>query len=1051
MRIVHLSDLHASADRDFDQRRIAKALLEDIRAEHEQVPVDLVIFSGDLANGGTEGEFLIGHELIIEPLLASLDLPLDHLVIVPGNHDVERPRINTFEDDGLRAQLTTEEAVTKVLSSPDAVRRLNERFSSWLEYRDMLPSSNTFGGLATVHRFELKGCKVGAVALNSSWRSAGDLDERHLLIGEYQLATALDEVDDSDFLLAVAHHPLDWLDRFDESAIRRELEHRNVMYLCGHLHEPEPSDEIRRGHVIYSRAGCLYEDTRYLNGYSLIDISTDGSVSINMRTWWPDRGVFDIATNIAKDGVFTTNWPKSNLTGPLPTGVDVLASLADIVQQSSFLDIPTKSSNEPALDDLLVEPRLLPLPYKEALAAKRVNDKFSVEPIIPWDSNWLGAHIILIAGEPEAGVSSALLWLLADRYTTLTDLLPTYVPFDDRFSERGLAIALEKSARLAGWTGTRGELPPMLIAFDDVVGSGRGLETIVAFLKQHPEHHCLLGCRQYDHNSLAKFLTDVSMEYSSYFLGPFGRQQLRTLVEKIAGHGSSEIIDHIFAVVDAQDLPRTPFILTALVAVMVSINPSDIDTLEPSDLLQAFTTLLLSRDDIGGTDRWGMNYRRREYLLGSFAQALTHRNSESMKRLDAEEYLSGWFKSKGWGPGASPGRVLDSLIDRKILAEDSAKKVGFRQPALRHLFTAKWMLEDDDFRAFILSDPLAYPDAVRHAASLQRSSRTLLVATHNAARDVISTRLDDSARFDDVVSQAGWSGFMPNPKELERALENEGERIAPNTRERDAKLDALYEESAVTLDDDGGRLLPVEYEQLVEAVRVLTWVLSSSELVDDVTLKKDVLRTAIQGWGLLAGYASATGDASALRKYLIRETELGSSEEKLDELERMIRLLIVVAMLMDVESDLGTAQLGTIVDDMISDVELMDETASALFMTLLYFAGHHGEAVQRLRDLYEAHQDHPIIVGVVRAWTHWAYDHEDKVDLRNRLESLLVDIFVGTGTPPTGQARTAQRNGIAKNLRALRLKRLAQGRQIDGAGLDVLDTADPVPDDGIAS
>jgi len=50
MRIVHISDLHASTDEDFGQTRVANALLKDVSKQHQEIPVDLVVFSGDLAN-----------------------------------------------------------------------------------------------------------------------------------------------------------------------------------------------------------------------------------------------------------------------------------------------------------------------------------------------------------------------------------------------------------------------------------------------------------------------------------------------------------------------------------------------------------------------------------------------------------------------------------------------------------------------------------------------------------------------------------------------------------------------------------------------------------------------------------------------------------------------------------------------------------------------------------------------------------------------------------------------------------------------------------------
>jgi predicted MPP superfamily phosphohydrolase len=1046
MRILHISDLHASATEDYGQKRVASALVKHIEAEHQQQPVDLIVFSGDLANHGTEEELVLGHELVIEPLLTVLGLTSRQLVLVPGNHDVDRARINTYEDDGLQGRLTSEEAVTSVLSQAEPIAGITDRLQPWRDYHEMVYAGEVpplTGGLACIHRITIEEKTVGVVALNSAWRSASDQDERHLLIGEYQVATALGDADDCDLLLVVGHHPLDWLVRFDESAVRRELERHNVIYFCGHTHEADPSDEIRRGHVIYSRAGCLYEGTTYLNGYSLIDIAQDQTVSILMRTWWPDRGVFDVATNVAKDGLFTTAWPGQSLTtSVLPPAEAVLGGLANLVQSSSFLESANDPTQVARLEDLLVPPRLLPLPYKDALAAKRVEDEYEFEPVKPWNEDWLAVPVILVAGEPEAGVSSTLAWLLEDWYANQAELLPVYVPFDERFSERGLVTALEKAARLAGWSGSRADLPPMLIAFDDVTESGRGLATVTTFLEARPNNRALFGCREKDHDAIAKRLAEVPMGYASVFLAPFGRQQLRALVQKVAGPAVTNLIDPIFAVVDTQDLPRTPFVLTALVAVMVTVEPSELATLNASDLLLSYVSLLLGRDDIGGTDRLGMDFRRREYLLGSFAKTMTLASTDSMKRLDAEEYLAGWFKSKGWGPGSSPGRVLDSLIERKVLAEDAAKDVGFRQPALKHLFTAKWMLEDEDFRAIVLADPLAHAEAVCHAASLQRSSKALLSATHNAAREVVASRLNDLSLFDEVSTQSGWSELGPKSSDLERVLEEDSRPPTPNEHERDAKLDAMHERRVASQDGDGVAVFPEEHEQLPNAVGVLTYVLGSSELVDDVPLKKEVLQTAIQGWGLMAAYASASGEATALREYLLRETQLEDTDEEIDELERMMRLMIVISMLLEVQGELGSVQLATIIDEMTSDEELMRDSASGLFMTLLYFDAHAGQSVQRLRQLYEAHRDHPMIVNIVRLWVHWAYEHEGKADLRNKLETLLVNIYVGGDAPSSGREKTHQRESVARNLRTLRVRRLARRKQVATTGLDVLDAGD---------
>jgi 3',5'-cyclic AMP phosphodiesterase CpdA len=53
MRVLHISDLHASSTVDADQEEIVAAALSDIRSRDREVSIDLVVFSGDLAFDGS--------------------------------------------------------------------------------------------------------------------------------------------------------------------------------------------------------------------------------------------------------------------------------------------------------------------------------------------------------------------------------------------------------------------------------------------------------------------------------------------------------------------------------------------------------------------------------------------------------------------------------------------------------------------------------------------------------------------------------------------------------------------------------------------------------------------------------------------------------------------------------------------------------------------------------------------------------------------------------------------------------------------------------------
>lgn len=72
MKIIHLSDLH------FGTERVAplQALLADLK----NIPVDLVVISGDLTQRATRDQYKIAHEFI-----HSIKIPV---LTVPGNHDI---------------------------------------------------------------------------------------------------------------------------------------------------------------------------------------------------------------------------------------------------------------------------------------------------------------------------------------------------------------------------------------------------------------------------------------------------------------------------------------------------------------------------------------------------------------------------------------------------------------------------------------------------------------------------------------------------------------------------------------------------------------------------------------------------------------------------------------------------------------------------------------------------------------------------------------------------------------------------------------------------
>jgi hypothetical protein len=311
MRLLHISDLHAAPKYERDQRKIVSAMLADASERHKESKFDGVIFTGDLGFAGKTEDFALAHELLLKPLMEQLDLTPAELVLLPGNHDVDRDKVDDIFEAGMSQRLCDRETVNGLLSVPSRLSNATARLETWNEFH-----ADFYKGIANVKQagplaFVLKlegndGC-ITVAALNSAWRCSNDTDRGRLLVGEAQLTPALADVSSADLPVIAIHHPLDWLAPFDADCTRTALEAAGYLMLSGHEHRADPmSNATARGGFVHDRAGCLFEKHDYSNTYSIIDVPPrDTKVTISVRDWYKDRGVageFDEATRLAHDG-----------------------------------------------------------------------------------------------------------------------------------------------------------------------------------------------------------------------------------------------------------------------------------------------------------------------------------------------------------------------------------------------------------------------------------------------------------------------------------------------------------------------------------------------------------------------------------------------------------------------------------------------------------------------------------------------------------------------------------------------------------------------------
>lgn len=301
--ILHLSDLHERGTLEVEpwrRRLVLKSLLPNIAEIQKEMPIDLVCFTGDLADTGKAEEYEAAAKFL-NSTLEVVGLSRDRFFIIPGNHDIERDRtpeakiawakirdiidrIDPLEMSrwlvGGKAPLGVEDRWREALLSRAAA------FHSFLRnfgLADLLPENSPHKSLGYRSSIVLPNVpfKTYIIGLNSAWLSGDKHDAGKLLLTENQvMSLCTDSVGDPlvGLRLALVHHPLS--DLLDGTRCRRLLaEHVNLL-LHGHLHDPEPQlweNPDRR--LRQFATGCLYDSDRgdhYPNAYTVVRIICDG-------------------------------------------------------------------------------------------------------------------------------------------------------------------------------------------------------------------------------------------------------------------------------------------------------------------------------------------------------------------------------------------------------------------------------------------------------------------------------------------------------------------------------------------------------------------------------------------------------------------------------------------------------------------------------------------------------------------------------------------------------------------------------------------------------
>lgn len=291
MRIIHLSDIHLEKVYETQTSRLVANLIECLQEESREKLIDFIVISGDLVDkgghsyGSTKEALERFEEVVIAKILEELNLDRTHVIICPGNHDIEDKDEFKVVEESLKGKEFSQALISDIYyrdlqGKSDTGKKYKDRLKAFDVYHQTFidKSESQTGCLESSVKFDCEGHRVGFSSLNSVWLCKEHGVGNPFVLGYPQINEVKDFLKDCDLKIAVMHNHPNQLTPFESNDVDKLLSKVFNVLLLGHSHSGkeagyiDPSGEsyyyVQSPGIIAYNGG---QDHAYKNGFRILD------------------------------------------------------------------------------------------------------------------------------------------------------------------------------------------------------------------------------------------------------------------------------------------------------------------------------------------------------------------------------------------------------------------------------------------------------------------------------------------------------------------------------------------------------------------------------------------------------------------------------------------------------------------------------------------------------------------------------------------------------------------------------------------------------------
>ncbi|HEX8017800.1 MAG TPA: metallophosphoesterase, partial [Flavobacterium sp.] len=300
LKILHISDIHFKHYKNFECLDLDKDIQREIEHDlsglkSEYGTIDVILIGGDIAFSGKLEEYAQADQWI-KRICEITGCKEENVLMVPGNHDVDRSKFNPILKNlhqsfkTLRSRRDIDYQISEFIRDPESASILLSPFHNYRAFAQKYGSIPEETNLLYWEKdFNVDNCVLRIRGVNSALIS-NETDEEHtskLILGSHQSNIVRDN---GVVYLVLCHHPPQWLYDMDDTV--RDFNARAKILLYGHKHSFS-ADTFNNSLVL--SAGAMQpsrNESDWEPRYNIIDLQIDNlndpvqlAVKLYERKW----------------------------------------------------------------------------------------------------------------------------------------------------------------------------------------------------------------------------------------------------------------------------------------------------------------------------------------------------------------------------------------------------------------------------------------------------------------------------------------------------------------------------------------------------------------------------------------------------------------------------------------------------------------------------------------------------------------------------------------------------------------------------------------------